>query len=221
MRRERDVKGRRLTIWIWLAGVALLAVIAATLFVYLAWPLQLVGRGESPRRPHMVYGQQLKWRTLVPHTDKPMGTVKPLSGLAGESILLGNCSLTVGNFDADPDDEIVLCLDDRAMLYGLDGTSAKLPSFGDAYDYSVQAWDCNHDGIAELVADPGKYESATVFTANPNCQVGSTQWKQLAPQELPILSLKGTVVAQIPLPDNPGCGAELAVIWTATAGWIT
>lgn len=88
--------------------------------------------------PHdrQAYGERLAWRTLVELPDR--------QGFMG--------SMTVGNFDRDPEQEIMLVnYLGEMLLIELDGSIQKLADGSFDYAFWIKAWDWDADGIDEIL----------------------------------------------------------------------
>ncbi|MBN2082831.1 VCBS repeat-containing protein [bacterium] len=159
-------------------GIIALLFVAAVLWDCLhGWQTAVTYPGTP--RAQLNYGQQLPWRVL---DSGPLSYVRAVA--RGDSGVMGG--LTTGNFDADPDDELLLIRRHRGHVYEVDGARRTVGIHGNAYLMQVTSWDYDGDGIDEVIPEPMIYDvvknRASSATGNP-------------PTTTPIIDLSGQLVA--------------------------
>jgi len=126
-----------------------------------------------PRRqlamPSVLVGKPLSWRSL------------------GSSLGLGRAQMAVGNFDADTDQEIMVRTGTGFTVVNLDDTSSTVALKSSGYGKWV-AWDCDRDGIDDVVADDGQQ---VVVSALAGQQLFQTNWVFPSTVDAPVADFNG------------------------------
>lgn len=117
-------------------------------------------------------------------------------------------ALLVGNFDGDPDDEILRVhpqihpKDDSSdqqpsELFDVDGTKRKCNIPGKGFITGGIAWDCDGDGICEVVPDPQMFSFEVAYATGVS--VNTPAWEAAQAKELPIIRISGEEAFRLPL----------------------
>ncbi|MDQ3022874.1 MAG: hypothetical protein M3R04_00605, partial [bacterium] len=166
-------------------------------------------RGLLPKA--MIQGSPLKWRQLAVRPFVSLGPVR----LGSPEGTFG--ALIIGNFDDDPDQEILRVPGSGARqtsteleeseLYDLDGTKrgVLIPQTG--FELEGYAWDWDRDGIDEVLPEPDMYSFDKTYAKG--IEVNTPEWDAAQESEVPVFKIDGELATMLPMYPQPFLGLTL------------
>lgn len=181
--------------WFWIALLCS-GLIAALLFLS-PWGYRYLVNTQSyftgtgyagvTQKRRLRVGQQLAWRTLCTQQQTQLDQDGCLGGLI------------IGNFDKDPDQEVLRIGRNSAQLFEASGESRPSGLRGAEFDRNACAWDFDGDGVDEVLAD-----ALGSFIAQQSGSGGGGAGSTLTPTDTWAWSLAGECLGSLPAANISG-----------------